>query len=245
LAIPAGPADRGALADRGAQEGPDRVSLAGRVDRADLENPAGRVALAARADTNRADPADTSRADRAAPVDTSRAAQAAPADMGRVALANRAGRVDRAGPENLAGTILVVQAGRAALGDPRDRAPAHPRDRARAHPRDRARAALTPVHPRRRLPDPDPTRAHPHRMRAHRHLTQAHPHRTRAHPHLTRARLRDPTHPGVATHPPVPAHPTEVIRLAAVIRLAEATHPGEATHEPDIEGATPHYHEFS
>ncbi|HME17985.1 MAG TPA: hypothetical protein VKG83_21505 [Mycobacterium sp.] len=186
-------------------------------------------------------------ADRAGPEDTTRAAQAGTADMGPVAPANRAAQAgmslvvlaDLAALVNrvdLVGMSLVVLADLAAPADRRDRDLAV-RDPGRnlVHP---DRAAQTPAHRRRRLPDPDPTRAHPH-------LTQAHPHRMRARPHLTRARLQELTHLGVATHPPVPTHPAEEIRLAEVIHLAEATHPGEATREADVEGATPNYREFS
>ncbi len=143
----------------------------------------------------------------------------------------------------LVGMSPVVQADRVAPADRRDRDLAV-RDPVRnlVHP---DRAAQTPAHRRRRLPDPDPTRAHPHLTQAHPHRMRARPHRTRAHRHLTRARLQELTHLGVATHPPVPTHPAEEIRLAEVIHLAEATHPGEATREADVEGATPNYREFS
>ena len=109
-------------------------------------------------------------------------AQAGTADMGPVAPANRVDRVDRV---DLAGMDPGDRADLAVLGrtwwtgrqpggpgghepggpgegprDRRDRDPAA-RDPGRnlVHP---DRAAQTPAHRRRRLPDPDPTRAHPH-----------------------------------------------------------------------------------
>jgi hypothetical protein len=139
---------------------------------------------------------------------------AAMAGMGPGDRADLAGLVNRV---DLVGMSPVVQADRVAPADRRDRDPAVPDPgRNLVHP---DRAAQTPAHRRRRLPDPDPTRAHPHLTRAHRHLT--------------RARLQELTHLGVPTHPPVPTHPAEEIRLA------------EATREADVEGATPDYREFS
>jgi hypothetical protein len=195
--------------------GPDRVAPANRVDPAILEG--------------RAAPADLE--------DTSRAAQAGTADMAPanrvdpVALADLVVLVDRVAPANQLGMSPVVQADRVALAD-RDPGQNRPRlDRNPVHPR---RAAPTPAQPRRRLPDPDPTRDHPLRMRA------------RPHPHLTPARPQEPIHPEVATHRPVPLHPAEETHLAEVIRPVEATHPAEeATHEADTERVTLHYREFS
>jgi hypothetical protein len=207
-------------------------------------DPEDRVARDPADRVDRVDPAG-----RAGPEDTSWVAQAGTADTGPVAPANRVDRVDPAGTgpgdradlaalaalaalvnrADLAGMSPVVQADRVAPADQRDR------DLAARDPGRNLvhldRAAQTLAHRRRRLPDPGPTRAHPHRTRAHRHLT--------------RARLQELTHLGVATHPPVPTHPAEEIRLAEVIHLAEATHPGEATREADVEGATPNYREFS
>ena len=215
--------DRVALAD---PADPDRVAPANREAPVDLEAPAVPEDLAG-------------------PEDTSRAARAGTADMGLVALASRvapANRVDRAAlvgmspviqadrvaPANLVGMRAVVQADRVVLAD---------RDPGQS----RALLDRNPVHPRRRLPDPDPTRAHLHRMRA-----RQHPHLTRAHPHRTPARPQAQTHPAEETHRPVPIHPAEETHLAEVIRPAEATHPAEeATHEADTEGVTLHYREFS
>jgi hypothetical protein len=187
---------------------------------ANREDPADPVAPA-----NREDPADPAvlenrvgLADLAGPEDTSRAAQVDTADMGLVALVHRVAlagmnpvvQVDRVAPANQVGMRAVIRAGR-----------------------NRALLGRNLVHPRRRLPDPDPTAAHPHRTRA------------RPHPHLTRARPQEPTHPEAATHRPVPTHPAGERHLAAVIHPAEATHPAEeATPEPEADGVTSHYREF-
>jgi hypothetical protein len=208
-------------ADPVARAGRHRVALAD----PDPAAPANREAPAGLADRE-APAVPEDRVDLAGPEDMSRAAQAITADTGLVARANQA---DRVAPANRVGMSLVIQADRAALAsrvDQADRAaPASRVDRALlgrnpVHPR---RAAPTRAHPRRHLPDPDPTRAHPHRTPARPHL-----HLTRAHPHLTRARLPEPTHPEAATHRPVPTHPAGEIHLAEAIRLA---HPAEATHK--------------
>jgi hypothetical protein len=101
----------------------------------------------------------------------------------------------------------------------------------RAHLR---RAVLSRAHLRRNLPDPDLTRARPHRMPAHLHLTQARLHQIPA-------RLRAPTHPGVATHLPVRTRQAEAIHPVAATPVA-VTHPGEAI--ADTEGAMPRDCEF-
>jgi hypothetical protein len=202
---------------------PDRVAPANRVDPADLEAPAVLEGRAGPADLE-----DTSRAAQAGTADMALANRVAPANrVDPVALADLVGMnlvvlVDRVAPANQVGMSPVVQADRVALAD---RDPGQNRallDRNPVHPR---RAAPTPAQPRRRLPDPDPTRAHPH---------------------LTPARPQEPTHPEVAAHRPVPIHPAEETHLAEVIRPVEATHPAEeATNEADTEGVTLHYREFS
>ena len=101
----------------------------------------------------------------------------------------------------------------------------------RAHLR---RAVRSRAHLRRNLPDPDLTRARPRRMPVHLHLTQARLHQIPA-------RLRAPTHPGVATHLPVRTRQAEAIHPVAATPVA-ATHPGEAI--ADTEGVIPHDCEF-
>jgi hypothetical protein len=204
------------------QAGPDRVAPGNREGPADREAPANQE--------DRADPEGPAvledRADLAGPEAMSRAAQAATAGMG---LVNRVARANRVALVDLADMNLVVQVGRADQANPvgtspaiqADRDPGQNQalpDRNPVHPR---RAAPTPAHPHRRLPDPDPMRAHPHRTRA------------RPHPRLTRAHPREPIHPEAATHRPAPTHPAGETRPAEVIRPVEATHQAEeATPEP-------------
>jgi hypothetical protein len=210
--------DRAALVALEDPAGRDLVDQAGRdqADRAglaDLENQAG---LAAPVDTNRA-----------ALVDTNRAALGVMADTGladREGPANRVDLVDRVDLEDLedrGNPVDLVDTNRAVRGL-----------------RDRVRVAQdlgqSRAHLRRNLPDPDLTRARPHRMPAHLHLTQARLHQIPA-------RLRAPTHPGVATHLPVRTRQAEAIHPVAATPVA-VTHPGEAI--ADTEGAMPRDCEF-
>jgi hypothetical protein len=66
-------------------------------------------------------------------------------------------------------------------------------------------------------------------------------HLTQARLHQIPARLRAPTHPGVATHLPVRTRQAEAIHPVAATPVA-ATHPGEAI--ADTEGAMPRDCEF-
>lgn len=173
-------------------------------------------------------------------------APANPAD--RVALANRAGLVDRADPEDGAALGITNRAGlgvtnRAALGvmadtGPADRAapanrvdrvdladrgsPVHPVDTNRAvrGPRDRVRVARDLGQNRAHLGRTAPSRAH--RRRA--VLSRAHLHRMRA--DLRRMRA-DPHR--IQDHLPAPTHPAVATHLPVRTRLAEAIHPVAAT----------------
>jgi hypothetical protein len=190
-----------ALEDPAGRDLVDQEAQAGRADLADLENPAG---LAAPVDMNRAALVDTNRAALGVMADTGLADREGPAN--RVDLVDRVDLEDRGSPVDLVDTNRVAQdlgqsralLGRAVLS--------------RAHLR---RAVLSRAHLRRNLPDPDLTRARPHRMPA---------------------RLRAPTHPGVATHLPVRTRQAEAIHPVAATPVA-ATHPGEAI--ADTEGAMP------
>jgi hypothetical protein len=206
--------DRAALVDLGLV---GQEAQAGRADLADLENPA---ALAAPADTNRA-----------ALVDTNRAALGVMADTG---LADRVDLEDRGSPVDL-DTNRAVRGLRDRVRVAQDlgqsRALLARTAPSRAHLR---RAVLSRAHLRRDLPDPDLTRARPRRMPVHLHLTQARLHQIPA-------RLRAPTHPGVATHLPVRTRQAEAIHPVAATPVV-ATHPGEAI--ADTEGVIPHDCEF-
>jgi hypothetical protein len=212
-----------ALEDPAGRDLVDQEAQAGRADLADLENPA---ALAAPVDMNRAALVDTNRAALGVMADTGLADREGPAN--RVDLVDRVDLEDledRGSPVDLVDTNRVAQdlgQSRALLGRT---APS------RAHLR---RAVLSRAHLRRNLPDPDLTRARPHRMPAHLHLTQARLHQIPA-------RLRAPTHPGVATHLPVRTRQAEAIHPVAATPVA-ATHPGEAI--VDTEGAMPRDCEF-
>jgi len=204
-----------ALEDPAGRDLVDQEAQAGRADLADLENPAG---LAAPVDTNRAALVDTNPAALGVMADTGLADREGPANRVDLVDTNRAVR-------GLRDRVRVAQdlgQSRALLGRT---APS------RAHLR---RAVLSRAHLRRNLPDPDLTRAHPHRMPAHLHLTQARLHQIPA-------RLRAPTHPGVATHLPVRTRQAEAIHPVAATPVA-ATHPGEAI--ADTEGAMPRDCEF-
>jgi len=201
--------------DQEAQAGRDQADRAGL---ADLANPAGLAAPVAPVDTNRAAlrvMADTGLADREGPAN-------------RVDLVDRVDLEDledRGSPVDLVDTNRAVRGLRGRVRVAQDlgqsRALLGRTAPSRAHLR---RAVLSRAHLRRNLPDPDLTRARPHRMPAHLHLTQARLHQIPA-------RLRAPTHPGVATHLPVRTRQAEAIHPVA------ATHPGEAI--ADTEGAMP------
>ena len=228
----------------------DRVDLGlvGLVGQ-DLEAPAGQADL-----ENPAAQEDREGTNPAALVDTNLGVMA---DTG---LADREGPANRVDREDLVGLVDTNRVDLEDLGDrgslvdlaDTNRAVRGPRDRDRvawdlgqnrAHLGRTAlslahlgRAALSRAHLRRNLPDPDLTRARPHRIPAHLRLTRARPHRMPAHRHQIPARLREPTHPGVATHLPVRTRQAEAIHPVAVTPVA-VTHPAEAT--ADIEGAKP------
>ena len=211
--------DRAALVDLGLV---GQEAQAGRADLADLENPAALAAPVAPADTNRAALVDTNPAALGVMADTGLADREGPANP--VDLVDRVDLEDRGSPVDL-------DTNRAVRGL-RDRVRvAQDLGQSRAL---LARTAPSRAHLRRNLPDPDLTRAHPHRMPAHLHLTQARLHQIPA-------RLRAPTHPGVATHLPVRTRQAEAIHPVAATPVA-ATHPGEAI--ADTEGAMPRDCEF-
>jgi hypothetical protein len=220
-----GRAAPGDLEDRAGLEVRDRAALEGLGrevrDRAGLEDLVG---------PDREDPEDL-----AGLEDTNRAALGVLEDMG---LAAREGPANRVDLEDRVSPVDLVDTNRAVRG-PRDRVRvARDLGQNRAHP---GRTAPSRARLRRNLPGPDLTRARRHRMPAHLHLTQALPHRTSARPHRMRARLREPTHPGVATHLPVRTRQAEAIHPVAATPVA-ATHPGEAI--ADTEGAKPRDCEF-
>jgi hypothetical protein len=217
--------------DQEAQAGRDQADRAGL---ADLENPAGLAAPVAPVDTNRVDLVDTNRAALGVMADTGLADREGPANRvdleDRVDLEALEDRVDRGSPVDLVDTNRAVRGLRGRVRVAQDlgqsRALLGRTAPSRAHLR---RAVLSRAHLRRNLPDPDLTRARPHRMPAHLHLTQARLHQIPA-------RLRAPTHPGVATHLPVRTRQAEAIHPVAATPVA-ATHPGEAI--ADTEGAMP------
>ena len=212
----------------------DQEAQADRAGLADLENPAGLAAPVAPVDTNRVDLVDTNRAALGVMADTGLADREGPAN--RVDLEDRVDRVDledledRGSPVDLVDTNRAVRGLRGRVRVAQDlgqsRALLGRTAPSRAHLR---RAVLSRAHLRRNLPDPDLTRARPHRMPAHLHLTQARLHQIPA-------RLRAPTHPGVATHLPVRTRQAEAFHPVAATPVA-ATHPGEAI--ADTEGAMP------
>jgi hypothetical protein len=221
------------LVDQAGRDQADRAALA------DLENPAGLAAPVAPVDTNRVDLVDTNRAALGVMADTGLADREGPAN--RVDLEDLEDRVDledledRGSPVDLVDTNRAVRGLRGRVRVAQDlgqnRALLGRTALSRAHLR---RAVLSRAHLRRNLPDPDLTRARPHRMPAHLHLTQARLHQIPA-------RLRAPTHPGVATHLPVRTRQAEAIHPVAATPVA-ATHPGEAI--ADTEGAMPRDCEF-
>lgn len=215
-----------ALEDPAGRDLVDQEAQAGRADLADLENPAGLAAPVAPVDTNRA-----------ALVDTNRAALGVMADTGladREGPANRVDLVDRVDLEDLedrGSPVDLVDTNRAVRGLRGRVRVAQDLGQSRAL---LGRTAPSRAHLRRNLPDPDLTRARPRRMPAHLHLTQARLHQIPA-------RLRAPTHPGVATHLPVRTRQAAAIHPVAATPVA-ATHPGEAI--ADTEGAMPRDCEF-
>jgi len=202
--------------------GRDLVDQEAQAGRADLENPAAPVATVAPVDTNRVDLVDTNRAALGVMADTGLADREGPANP--VDLVDRVDLEDRGSPVDL-DTNRAVRGLRDRVRVAQDlgqsRALLARTAPSRAHLR---RAVRSRAHLRRNLPDPDLTRARPRRMPVHLHLTQARLHQIPA-------RLRAPTHPGVATHLPVRT------RQAAAIHPVAATHPGEAI--ADTEGAMP------
>jgi hypothetical protein len=219
--------------------GRDLVDQEAQAGRADLENPAGLAAPVAPVDTNRAALVDTNRAALGVMADTGLADREGPAN--RVELVDRVDREDledledRGSPVDLVDTNRAVRGLRGRVRVAQDlgqsRALLGRTAPSRAHLR---RAVLSRARLRRNLPDPDLTRARPHRMPARLHLTQARLHQIPA-------RLRAPTHPGVATHLPVRTRQAEAIHPVAATPVA-ATHPGEAI--ADTEGAMPRDCEF-
>jgi hypothetical protein len=211
------------LVDQAGRDQADRAGLA------DLENPAGLAAPVAPVDTNRVDLGDTNRAALGVMADTGLADREGPANRVDLVdlenLEDLEDRVDRGSPVDLVDTNRAVRGlgGRVRVAQDLGQS--------------RALLGLTApsrAHLRRNLPDPDLTRARPHRMPAHLHLTQARLHQIPA-------RLRAPTHPGVATHLPVRTRQAEAIHPVAATPVA-ATHPGEAI--ADTEGAMPRDCEF-
>jgi hypothetical protein len=168
--------------------GRDRVAPANPVDRVGPANPVDRADRVDRADTNRVDRVDTNRAVRGIMADTGPADLASLADPAdRVDLEDRGSPVDldtNRAVRGLRDRVRVAQD----LGQ--NRALLARTAPSRAHLR---RAVLSRAHLRRNLPDPDLTRARPRRMPVHLHL-----HLTQARLHQIPARLRAPTHPGVA-----------------------------------------------
>ena len=206
------------------------LAVRGRAGLVALEDPAGRDPVDQEAQAGRADLADLENpAGLAAPVDTNRVDLG---DTNRAALGVMAdtGLADREGPAN-----RVDLEDRVDRGSPVDLVDTN---RAVRGLRGRVRVAQdlgqSRAHLRRNLPDPDLTRTRPHRMPAHLHLTQARLHQIPA-------RLRAPTHPGVATHLPVRTRQAAAIHPVAATPVA-ATHPGEAI--ADTEGAMPRDCEF-